>query len=574
MSNSQVTFSYGKNLNTTAPYSAGKIYFDIANKQIWYDDPSNSSKTHTLMTSIGNITKGDSLPSSGKQNDIALVKGTSNTYLLYIYNNNSWTLLTEAISTDKVIYTGNTTTNLTQGATVTSALSSLEQGLTTLIEGKEPTIVLTASKALVSNASGKIAASKITTTELEQLEGVSSNIQTQIDAKAPIDHSTTEKTYGIPTSSKYGHVKLSNSVSSTSSTSAGVAATPKAVKTAYDLANSANTVATASLNTIQYDSATHALVATKNDETTVTATLPLASSTNYGLVKSGEDVTITNGIISVNDNGHKHTIENITNLSSELEGIKTSLNEKIEANKLNEITMYEINYGNRYQADFVKANGKYSNTLQAPVGEWFDTASITIGGISKNYLDYITLNFSTATILIPNVTQDVVISFSYTKDGSCCFIAGTQILTSFDGQIKTIEALVSGDNVVSYNTETREFYLAKVKKLIINKNTTDIAEVSFDNGEKLIMNAYHPIYTDTGFHSITRHNGYDELVVGDICRTKDGWTIVTDIKRYNSEPIITYNLDVIDIDETNDNEENDTFIANGIVVHNAAACPT
>ena len=39
------------------------------------------------------------------------------------------------------------------------------------------------------------------------------------------------------TSSVMGHVKLSDSTSSTSAASAGVAATPKAVKTAYDLAN-------------------------------------------------------------------------------------------------------------------------------------------------------------------------------------------------------------------------------------------------------------------------------------------------------------------------------------------------
>ena len=39
------------------------------------------------------------------------------------------------------------------------------------------------------------------------------------------------------TSSVLGHVKLSDSTSSTSAASAGVAATPKAVKTAYDLAN-------------------------------------------------------------------------------------------------------------------------------------------------------------------------------------------------------------------------------------------------------------------------------------------------------------------------------------------------
>ncbi|MCC8161034.1 MAG: tail fiber protein [Oscillospiraceae bacterium] len=45
------------------------------------------------------------------------------------------------------------------------------------------------------------------------------------------------------TSSVLGHVKLSSSVSSTNSTSSGVAATPYAVKLAYDKANTANTAA-------------------------------------------------------------------------------------------------------------------------------------------------------------------------------------------------------------------------------------------------------------------------------------------------------------------------------------------
>ena len=51
------------------------------------------------------------------------------------------------------------------------------------------------------------------------------------DGKAPNTHVTTSAT-----SSVLGHVKLSDSVSSTSSTSDGVAATPNAVKTAYDKA--------------------------------------------------------------------------------------------------------------------------------------------------------------------------------------------------------------------------------------------------------------------------------------------------------------------------------------------------
>ena len=54
---------------------------------------------------------------------------------------------------------------------------------------------------------------------------------------APTSHASTATTYGIGTGSNYGHVKLSDSTSSSSAASAGIAASPKAVKAAYDLAN-------------------------------------------------------------------------------------------------------------------------------------------------------------------------------------------------------------------------------------------------------------------------------------------------------------------------------------------------
>lgn len=56
------------------------------------------------------------------------------------------------------------------------------------ITGGASTIVtsgLTASRALISNANGKVAVSDITSTELSYLDGVSSNIQTQLNAKFP-----------------------------------------------------------------------------------------------------------------------------------------------------------------------------------------------------------------------------------------------------------------------------------------------------------------------------------------------------------------------------------------------------
>lgn len=78
-----------------------------------------------------------------------------------------------------------------------------------------------------------------TTAELNYVDGVTSNIQSQLNGKAPTSHASTATTYGIGTNSNYGHVKLSDSTSSTSSASSGIAATPSAVKAAYDLANSA-----------------------------------------------------------------------------------------------------------------------------------------------------------------------------------------------------------------------------------------------------------------------------------------------------------------------------------------------
>ena len=65
--------------------------------------------------------------------------------------------------------------------------------------------------------------------------------QAAVGGKAPTNHASTATTYGKGTSTNYGHVKLSDSILSTSGTAGGTAATPGAVKKAYDLANRAET---------------------------------------------------------------------------------------------------------------------------------------------------------------------------------------------------------------------------------------------------------------------------------------------------------------------------------------------
>ena len=72
----------------------------------------------------------------------------------------------------------------------------------------------------------------------------------------PEDHASTETTYGRGTSTKYGHVKLSDATNSTYAASAGIAASPFAVKSAYDKAVAAQNTANSKASKPTYVEAT------------------------------------------------------------------------------------------------------------------------------------------------------------------------------------------------------------------------------------------------------------------------------------------------------------------------------
>lgn len=131
-----------------------------------------------------------------------------------------------------------------------------------------------------------------------------------------------------------GLVQLTNSTSSTSTTTA---ATPSSVKSAYDLANTAKSAAATAQTTADSAKSTangsikalsvsgKVITYTKNDGTTGTITTQdtnttySAAGSSLGLVKSGGDVTISSGTITVNDDSHNHTIANVDNLQSSLD---------------------------------------------------------------------------------------------------------------------------------------------------------------------------------------------------------------------------------------------------------------
>jgi len=69
---------------------------------------------------------------------------------------------------------------------------------------------ITANRALISDANGFPVHSAITNTELGYLTGITSSIQTQLNAKAPNNHAGTTATYGVSTRTDYGHLRVTS----------------------------------------------------------------------------------------------------------------------------------------------------------------------------------------------------------------------------------------------------------------------------------------------------------------------------------------------------------------------------
>ena len=160
-----------------------------------------------------------------------------------------------------------------------STLKTNVGNIQTALTSKQDTVVggastitknnLTASRALVSNSSGKVAVSNVTSTELGYLDGVTSNVQTQLDKKL-------EKAPVTSVNSKTGAVQLN----------------------ASDVGALPNTTVIPT-KTSQLD----------NDSGFITD-IPIASATQLGGVKIGAGLSVTeNGVLSATGGGTADAVE-------------------------------------------------------------------------------------------------------------------------------------------------------------------------------------------------------------------------------------------------------------------------
>lgn len=146
----------------------------------------------------------------------------------------------------------------------------------------------------------------------------------------------------------------------------------------------------------------------------------------------------------------------------------------------------------------------------------------------------------------------------------CCFIKGSQVRITLDGTAKNIEDLKTGEQIVVYNEDEKKFELSTVSDTPRNNNVTDKATIVLENGITIEMNAYHPLLTTKGYHSLTGHEGLPLLTDKDILVTINGEIKIKQIVRETIEPITMYNLSV--------NGEHHNYVVNSVVAHNAN-CP-
>lgn len=153
--------------------------------------------------------------------------------------------------------------NVADGAEVNQdAFSNVTVGSTTIAaDSKTDTLTLTAGSnvTLTPDATNDKITIAATDTTYESKAAASGGTAVSLvttgekytwnnKSTVPTNHASSATTYGTGTSSNYGHLKLSDSTSSNSGTSGGIAATPSAVKSVYDLANTANGTANTALS--------------------------------------------------------------------------------------------------------------------------------------------------------------------------------------------------------------------------------------------------------------------------------------------------------------------------------------
>ena len=137
---------------------------------------------------------------------------------------------------------------------------------------------------------------------------------------------------------------------------------------------------------------------------------------------------------------------------------------------------------------------------------------------------------------------------------SAFFIVGTEVVLT-DNQVKEIQDIKSGDEVIRFSTVTERYMIGTVGN-VSESETNSLIRLVFDDETSITTTDEQSFFVEGKEWVMAK-----ELVLGDSCiRFSSTPVTLTEIIPTIDENTVVYNLlDVV---------ENDTFFANGILVHN------
>lgn len=177
--------------------------------------------------------------------------------------------------------------------------------------------------------------------------------------------------------------------------------------------------------------------------------------------------------------------------------------------------------------------------------------------IEENNL--LVLNDATGSVNVVDIeTSDVLLTEGSTLTGiglfvHNCFIAGTEIVLA-NGDLKNIEDVVEGDNILQYNHETDDYEIGTVGS-ISSHDVNKIIRLTINNEDVIECTPQHPFYVkDKGYQQAKNLNFGDEVL-----KSNGSYTFISTIEELNTKTTV-YNL--------HDVKKNENFFAGGVLVHN------
>ena len=184
------------------------------------------------------------------------------------------------------------------------------------------------------------------------------------------------------------------------------------------------------------------------------------------------------------------------------------------------------------------------------------------------------LSMSTAEFAVGSEFTPAANTILYaTFEQNGCFLAGTKVMMA-DRTEKNIEDIVVGDRVLSYNVLTGEYYATTVFQTYEEEIHHNYYTITLADGSTINPTSNHMFLTTDGFKMIANTPACGQLQVGDFIMTMSGPQEVVAIVEEENKKCLVYNINVRDDDEDKDDDTNDTYIANGMIVHNGNYGPS